>query len=188
MTEKLTEYQNKLLSETLCKMVLDGATPDKIKEATRLLTKQMVQLNASSFSENLCSATVAIEDGEAAAGNPPELPLQNGLDPLVEAALANVVSGLRMGMESRVAFYWVDIGRMCKVVSTRDSLDRTIFFLLQDGFLQFHNFLSFFQDLVLGGNLRRLSVDQLSEKLEDARRKYIGEVAKTFKFDYPEHW
>lgn len=188
MTEKLTEYQNKLLSETLCKMVLDGATPDKIKEATRLLTKQMVQLNASSFSENLCSATVAIEDGEYVSDASPKLSLQNGLDPLVEAALANVVSGLRMGMESRVAFYWVDIGRMCKVVSTRDSLDRTIFFLLQDGFLQFHNFLSFFQDLVLGGNLRRLSVDQLSEKLEDARRKYIGEVAKTFKFDYPEHW
>ena len=83
---------------------------------------------------------------------------------------------------------WRFIGRMCKAVSTRDSLDRTIFFLLQDGFLQFHNFLRFFQDLVLGGNLRRLSVDQLSEKLEDARRKYIGEVAKTFKFDYPEHW
>lgn len=114
MTEKLTEYQNKLLSETLCKMVLDGATPDKIKEATRLLTKQMVQLNASSFSENLCSATVAIEDGEAAAGNPPELPLQNGLDPLVEAALANIVEGLRHDWRSRMAFYWGDITRICK--------------------------------------------------------------------------
>lgn len=106
MTEKLTEYQNKLLSETLCKMVLDGATPDKIKEATRLLTKQMVQLNASSFSENLCSATVAIEDGEAAAGNPPELPLQNGLDLLVEAALANIVEGLRHDWRSE----WLSTG------------------------------------------------------------------------------
>ena len=188
MTEKLTEYQNRLMSETLCKMVLDGATPDKIKEAWRLLEKQMLKLNAQSFSENLCSATVAIEDGESVSDVSPKLSLQNGLDPLVEAALANVVSGIRMGWESRMAFYWVDIGRMCKAVSTRDSLDRTIFFLLQDGFLQFHNFLRFFQDLVLGGNLRRLSVDQLSEKLEDARRKYIGEVAKTFKFDYPEHW
>lgn len=171
MTEKLTEYQNRLISETLCKMVLDGVAPDEIRKKQRFLSEQMTKLNAQSFSDAS-----------------PKLSLQNGLDPLVEAALANVVSGLRMGMESRVAFYWVDIGRMCKVVSTRDSLDRTIFFLLQDGFLQFHNFLSFFQDLVLGGNLRRLSVDQLSEKLEDARRKYIGEVAKTFKFDYPEHW
>lgn len=188
MTEKLTEYQNRLISETLCKMVLDGVAPDEIRKKQRFLSEQMTKLNAQSFSENLCSATVAIEDGESVSDVSPKLSLQNGLDPLVEAALANVVSGIRMGWESRMAFYWVDIGRMCKVVSTRDSLDRTIFFLLQDGFLQFHNFLRFFQDLVLGGNLRRLSVDQLSEKLEDARRKYIGEVAKTFKFDYPEHW
>lgn len=116
MTEKLTEYQNRLISETLCKMVLDGVAPDEIRKKQRFLSEQMTKLNAQSFSENLCSATVAIEDGEYVSDASPKLSLQNGLDPLVEAALANVVSGLRMGMESRVAFYWVDIGRMCKVV------------------------------------------------------------------------
>ena len=48
MTEKLTKFQNKLVSETLCKMALDGVTPDKIKEARRLLEEQMLKLNAVS--------------------------------------------------------------------------------------------------------------------------------------------
>ena len=184
MTEKLTEYQNKLLSETLCKMVLDGATPDKIKEATRLLTKQMVQLNASSFSENLCSATVAIEDGEAAAGNPPELPLQNGLDPLVEAALANIVEGLRHDWRSRMAFYWGDITRICKVAATRDSLDQRIFFLLRDGFAQFSQFLCFFEYFFLQGKYRDLSVDELVAELEKGRNRYLGEAGRAYRFNY----
>ena len=65
MTEKLTEYQNRLISETLCKMVLDGVAPDEIRKKQRFLSEQMTKLNAPSFSENLCSATVAIEDGES---------------------------------------------------------------------------------------------------------------------------
>ena len=48
MTEKLTKFQNELVSEMLCNIVLDGATPDKIKEVRRLLEEQMLKLNAIS--------------------------------------------------------------------------------------------------------------------------------------------
>ena len=48
MTEKLTKFQNELVSEMLCKIVLDGATPDKIKEVRCLLEEQMLKLNAIS--------------------------------------------------------------------------------------------------------------------------------------------
>ena len=53
MTEKLTKFQNELVSEMLCKIVLykivlDGATQEKIKEVRRLLEEQMLKLNAIS--------------------------------------------------------------------------------------------------------------------------------------------
>lgn len=48
MTEKLMKFQNELVSEMLCKMALDGATLDKIKDVRRLLEKQMLKLNTIS--------------------------------------------------------------------------------------------------------------------------------------------
>lgn len=49
MNTKLTEYQNQRITDVLCKMSLDGETPDKIKDARRLLEKQMLKLNAKSI-------------------------------------------------------------------------------------------------------------------------------------------
>ena len=48
MNTKLTEYQNQKIADVLCEMALCGETPDKIKEARRLLEKQMLKLNAIS--------------------------------------------------------------------------------------------------------------------------------------------
>lgn len=184
MTEKLTEYQNRLISETLCKMVLDGVAPDEIRKKQRFLSEQMTKLNAQSFSENLCSATVAIEDGEYVSDASPKLSLQNGLDPVVEAALANIVEGLRHDWCARMAFYWGDITRICKVAATRDSLDQRIFFLLRDGFAQFSQFLCFFEYFFLQGKYRDLSVDELVAELEKGRNRYLGEAGRAYRFNY----
>ena len=184
MTEKLMEYQNRLISETLCKMVLDGVAPDEIRKKQRFLSEQMAKLNAPSFSENLCSATVAIEDGESVSDASPKLSLQNGLDPLIEAALANIVEGLRHDWRSRMAFYWGDITRICKVAATRDSLDQRIFFLLRDGFAQFSQFLCFFEYLFLQGKYRDLSVDELVSELEKGSNRYLGEAGRAYRFNY----
>lgn len=138
----------------------------------------------NSSSTNFGSALEAKEDGELVADDPAKLSLQNGLDPVVEAALANIVEGLRHDWCARMAFYWGDITRICKVAATRDGLDQRIFFLLRDGFSQFSQFLCFFEYLFLQGKYRDLSVDELVSELEKGRNRYLGEAGRSYRFNY----
>lgn len=48
---KLTEYQNQKITDVLCKMILDGETPDKIREARRLLVTECEAMNISTEKE-----------------------------------------------------------------------------------------------------------------------------------------
>lgn len=132
------------------------------------------------FPKNDCFANGAEKNGSGIL----KTPLQNGLDPAVEAALANIVEGLCHDWRSRMAFYWGDITRICKVAATRDSLDQRIFFLLRDGFAQFSQFLCFFEYFFLQGKYRDLSVDELIAELEKGRNRYLGEAGRSYRFDY----
>lgn len=137
----------------------------------------------NSSSTNFGSALEAKEYVELVADDPAKLSLQNGLDPVVEAALANIVEGLRHDWCARMAPCWGDITRICKVAATRDSLDQRIFFLLRDGFAQFSQFLCFFEYLFLQGKYRDLSVDELIAELEKGRNRYLGEAGRSYRND-----
>ena len=136
--------------------------------------------NAPSFSKNDCFANGTEKNWSGIF----KTSLQNRLDPAVEAALANIVEGLRHDWCARMAFYWGDITRICKVASTRDSFDQRIFFLLRDGFAQFSQFLCFFEYFFLQGKYRDLSVDELIAELEKGRNRYLGEAGRSYRFDY----
>ena len=113
-----------------------------------------------------------------------ELFLENGLDPLVEATLANIVEGLRHDWRARMAFYWGDITRICEVLAARNDLSQRVFFLLRNGFCQFSDFLCFFEYFFLQGKYRHLSIDELVAKLEECRNGYLGDVGRSYGFEY----
>lgn len=124
-------------------------------------------------------------DADSLAGlDPNSLSLKDGLDPLVEATLANIVEGLRHDWRARMAFYWGDITRICEVLAARDDLSQRVFFLLRDGFCQFSDFLCFFEYFFLQGKYRHLSIDELVAKLEECRNGYLGDVGRSYGFEY----
>ena len=164
--------------------VPEGTNPAYADSFARYFFSLGKNAEAVSFPKDFCSANAAIKNGEPAPNASPKLPLENGLDPVVEAALANIVEGLRHDWCARMAFYWGDITRICKVASTRDSFDQRIFFLLRDGFAQFSQFLCFFEYFFLQGKYRDLSVDELIAELEKGRNRYLGEAGRSYRFDY----
>ena len=164
--------------------VPEGTNPAYADSFARYLFSFGKNAEAVSFSKDFGFANAAIKDGESVPDASPKLPLENRLDPVVEAALANIVEGLRHDWCARMAFYWGDITRICKVAATRNSLDQRIFFLLRDGFSQFSQFLCFFEYLFLQGKYRDLSVDELVSELEKGRNRYLGEAGRSYRFNY----
>ena len=164
--------------------VPEGTNPAYADSFARYLFSLGKNAETVSFSKDFGFTNAAIKDGESVPDAAPKLSLQNGLDPVVEAALANIVEGLRNDWCARMAFYWGDITRICKVAATRDSLDQRIFFLLRDGFAQFSQFLCFFEYFFLQGKYRDLSVDELIAELEKGRNRYLGEAGRSYRFNY----
>ncbi|WAW01194.1 hypothetical protein NB644_09625 [Oxalobacter formigenes] len=85
MNTKLTEYQNQKIADVLCEMALCGETPDKIKEARRLLVTECEEVNLATekhalWREGPLTATEAVKQEEigrqgVVAGSPDRSPI-----------------------------------------------------------------------------------------------------------------
>ena len=148
------------------------------------MTKTHRNPNIILFSLDSCFANRAIEDGEPVRGTSSKLSLQYGFDPVVEAALANIVEGLCPDWRARMAFYWGYITCICKVAATWESLYQRIFFLLRDGFAQFFQFLCFLGYLFLQGKYSDLSINEMVSELEKGRDRYLRGARRSYRFDY----
>lgn len=116
----------------------------------------------------------AIERDGAVVGGP----LEHGLDPLIEARLADVVSRLRADWIIHIAGYWGDIHPIHK--DALGQLDKRVATTLREGFFHFSQLLCGLELLLLKDQQvtvvlehRVLSLEKLVVKLSDNRRHFV---------------
>lgn len=112
------------------------------------------------------------------------------IDPGIDAAFSNVVHSLLRNWDRHMANHYEDLGRLFKAASAsdKDDVQKELCVLLLNGFFQFGQFIRFLNNLTRDRSLRDKNVNELTQILGDARMNFIGDIAKTFKYDFPDWW